>query len=199
LPDTIENELRKKYRVDEYFYPKIDMTTDFPNGLLGEIEKTRQLLENNGFSATVGNIHKIMDFKRKLFSKYENEAEGKQALHEYADLVKQKQPVGSFGPIDYYLIVGVVGVLLYVIGKFSGSFLEEAGKIAAQRLLNNDETERRLQEELKIDKDEYNIFSNQSIIIINKNSANVDKLMKTLQKHKKTNVKAKTRKKRQKR
>jgi hypothetical protein len=107
--------------------------------------------------------------------------------------------VGSFGPIDYYLIVGVVGVLLYVIGKFSGSFLEEAGKIAAQRLLNNDETERRLQEELKIDKDEYNIFSNQSIIIINKNSANVDKLMKTLQKHKKTNVKAKTRKKRQKR
>lgn len=194
MPNAIENELRKKYKVDEYFYPKIDMTTDFPKGLLGEIVKTRQLLENNGFSATAENIYNIMDFKRKLLSIYENEAEEKQVLNDYANVIKQKQPVGSIVPIDYYLIVGVVGVLLYVIGKFGGSFLEEAGKIAAQKLLNKDETKKRLQKELKIDKGEYNIFSNQSIVIINKNNADINELVKALQKHKKRDVKAKARK-----
>jgi hypothetical protein len=190
LLDNIENELRKKYEVDEYFYPKVDMAVDFPKGLYSEIQKIAKLLKNNGFAVTTENIYTLMDFKRKLLEKYSNESERKKVLKNYTNLIKQKQPVGSVFGIEYYLVVGIIGVLVYVLGKFVGSFSEEAGKIAAQKLLNGEKTQKDIQEELKIDKDEYNIFSNQSILIINKNDANFALLTKNLQKSSKDNVTA---------
>ena len=190
MPDAVEDELRKKYKVDECFYPKIDLTVDFPKGLQGEIKKIMQILKSNGFPATTENVYTLMDLKKKLLQKYSNEAEGKQALEDYANLVKQKQPVGSVVPIDYYLVAGIIGVLLYAIGKFGGSFLEEAGKITAKRLLKKTETKKHLISKLKIDKNEYNLFAQQIIVIIDKNGADVTELMNSLQKTRKVNAKS---------
>jgi hypothetical protein len=190
LPNTVEDELRKKYKMDECFYPKLDMTVDFPKGLRGEIEKTIQILKNNGFPATTENVYNLMNFKRKLLQKYNNEAEGKKALDDYASLIKQKQPVGSVVPVDYYLVAGIIAVLLYALGKFGGSFLNEAGKIAAKKLLKKNETKKHLQSELKIDKNEYNLFAQQIVVIINKNGADLTELVSGLQKTKEVNAKS---------
>jgi hypothetical protein len=98
--------------------------------------------------------------------------------------------VGSAVPIDYYLIAGIIGVLVFIIEKVAGGFLEETGKIAAQKMLNKDDTRKELQKQMKIDKNEYNIISNQSIIIITKNSGEVDDLAKNLRKNKRNRKKA---------
>ncbi len=182
MSKTVKNELRKKHQVDEYFYPKVDMDVDLPKGLQGEIEKTILLLENNGFSATSENVFQIMTLKKNLITKYSSGTTEKQVLEDYATLLKQRQPIGSVGPIDYYLVAGIVAVLMYIFGKFGGSFLEEAGKIAAKKFLKKNETKKQLQKELKIDQKEYNLFANQIIIIIDKKPSEVSEILNTLEK-----------------
>ncbi len=190
MSDTVKEELRRKYKVDASFYPKLDMDVDFPKGLQGEVEKTMQVLKNNGFPDTSENVYHLMEFKKKLLKKYSNEGEEKQAVEDYTNLLKQKEPIGSVVPIDYYLVAGIIGLLVYVAGKFGGSFLDEAGKITAQKLLNKGETKKQLQKEMRIDKNEYNLFANQIIVIIDKNSADLSELMSNLQKNKKANSKS---------
>jgi hypothetical protein len=190
LSENIKEELGRKYKVDASFYPKLDMDVDFPKGLQGEVEKIMQILKNNGFPATSENVYHNMEFKKKLLKKYSGEGEEKQVVEDYTNLLKQKQPVGSVVPIDYYLVAGLIGLLIYVGGKFGGSFLDEAGKITAQKLLNKGETKKHLQKEMRIDKNEYNLFANQIVVIIDKNGADLSELMNNLQKTKKVNAKS---------
>lgn len=190
MSDNIKEELRRKYKVDASFYPKLDMDVDFPKGLQGEVEKNMQVLKNNGFPSTSENVYHLMEFKKKLLKKYSNEGEEKQVVEDYTNLLKQKQPVGSIVPIDYYLVAGLIGLLVYVAGKFGSSFLDEAGKITAQKLLNKGETKKHLQKEMRIDKNEYNLFANQIILIIDKNGADLSELMNNLKKTKKVNAKS---------
>jgi hypothetical protein len=188
LSKTVKDELRKKHRVDEYFYPKVDMDVDLPKGLQGEIEKTILLLENNGFPATSENVYQIMTLKKNLITKYSSGTAEKQVLEDYATLLKQKQPIGSVGPIDYYIVVGIVAILMYTFGKFGGSFLEEAGKITAKKFLKKNETKKQLQKELKIDQKEYNLFANQIIIIIDKKPSDISEILNTLEKTRKNST-----------
>jgi hypothetical protein len=65
LSDGIEAELRKRYKVDESFYPKLDMIIDFPKGLHSEIERTMEVLKLNGFAVTAENVYSIKRSQRK--------------------------------------------------------------------------------------------------------------------------------------
>jgi hypothetical protein len=106
------------------------MDVDFPKGLQGEVEKTILVLKNNGFPATSENVYHLMEFKKKLLKKYNNEGEEKQTVEAYTSLLKQKEPVGSVVPIDYYLVAGIIGLLVYVGG---GESLEEASLMKPEK------------------------------------------------------------------
>jgi len=156
--------LKEKYKVDEYFYPKISMDIDLAKGLKGEINDIIKVLQENGFEATSENVFRIMDFKRKLLARYSETTEGKKITAEYRRmLLEEIKPTGIAIPIELVLVNGLLALLLYVIAHFAGSFADESGKIMAQRLLKKD---KECSKQLNMDIREYSFFKNETTAFI---------------------------------
>jgi len=164
LVKDIALNLREKHKVDEYFYPKISMDIDIPNGLEGEIANITKVLQENGFEATSKHVFPIMDFKRKLLVRYGETTEGKRAAAEYRRmLLEEIKPTGITIPIDLILVNGLLALLLYVIARFAGSFADESGKLMARRLLEKDKERSK---QLNLDIREYRFLKNEATILI---------------------------------
>lgn len=164
--------------MDEYFYPTISMEIDIPDGLIGEIREINRLLRKNGFRVTTENVFSVMKFKKSLLKRYNETAEGKRSKAEYSRIILEEiKPTGITIPIDLMLVNGVVLLLLFVAYRFLGSFVDEAGKIAARKLLGD---EKKLSKEHNITIKEYKFLRNQAIIFIEKGN-DLDFLIKNLQ------------------
>lgn len=164
LVNDIASDLREKRKVDEYFYPKISMDIDIPNGLEGEIADITKVLQENGFEATIENVFRVMDFKRELLTRYGETTEGKKTTAEYRRmLLEEIKPTGIAIPIELVLVNGLLALLLYVIARFAGSFADESGKIMAQRLLKKD---KECSKQLNMDIREYSFFKNETAVFI---------------------------------
>jgi len=160
----IVSDLREKHEVDEYFYPKISMDTDIPNGLEGEITDITKVLQENGFEVTIENVFRFMDFKRRLLERYYETTNGRKTAAEYRRmLLEEIRPTGITIPIELVLVNGLLALLLYAIARFAGSFADESGKIAAQRLLGKDEAGSK---QLNMDIREYRFLKNETTVFI---------------------------------
>lgn len=185
MPTSIEDinlELRNKHTVDEFFYPDISMNIEIPNGLKGEVMENTKLLEMNGFEITAENVFIIMKSKRQLLLQYKRSKKGKKILEDYRQLLmKAVKPVGTTMPTDLMFVTALLGLLAYIVARFAGSFADEAGKILARRLLEN---EKKMAREQNVTTDEYRFIKNQAIILI-QNSRIVNSLSRQLKKEKK--------------
>jgi hypothetical protein len=179
--EDICSELRKRHKVDEFFYPDLSMDIEVPNGLNGEVTENIKILQKNGFGATAENIFLIMELKRQLLIKYRNTKKGKKVLEDYRQLLmKAVKPVGTTIPTDFMFVTILIGLLSYVVARFAGSFADETGKIMARRLLEND---KKLSKEHNLTINEYEFLKNQAIILI-QNGRVVNTLSKQLKKKK---------------
>jgi len=177
----IAEHLKSRRGVDEFFYPNISMDLDLPNGLEGEIGEIAELLEQNGFEVMTENVLEVMEFKRELVLRYTGTSKGQLVLQEYNDLLlKHVKPVGMSFPLELMFVTGLTTLVLFVGARFLGSFADEAGKIVARKLLDND---KKLSKEHNMTIKEYHFLKNQAVILI-ENGSNIDFLIKKLQKKK---------------
>ena len=137
--DVISFELKERYKIDEFFYPDISMNIQIPDGLKGEISEIIQLLKKNHFEVNSMNVYQVMQFKKKLLTEYRDNHERRKILEAYQELLEKKvKPVGSAIPLQLVLVDGLVIILLMVVARFGLSFADEAGKIAARKLLDKE-------------------------------------------------------------
>jgi hypothetical protein len=181
MSDDVAADLRRTYAINEYYYPNISMDIDLPQGFEGEISNISRILEKNGFAVTSKNIFQIMSFKKSLITKYGGKVEEK-VMTEYNDILREKEPVGSIVPPEYFLVSGLVAVFLFLLARFATSFADEAGKLLARKLFRKGEVRKQLLKELSINAREYNFFSNQIMVIINENDKSIEALRKGLKK-----------------
>lgn len=111
--DNTVEELRRKYIIDESFYPSMSMDVDLPNGLKGEVVSIRKSLEENGFSDETENIIQVMRLKKELLREYGSKAVLKDETAEYKNILGVKKPIGSTAPIEYILTSGLTAIVLY--------------------------------------------------------------------------------------
>jgi hypothetical protein len=136
ISNAISSELKKKYGVDEFFYPDISMNIQIPNGFEGEIFEIVQLLEKNHFEIDSMNVYHIMQLKKKFLGDYHKR---KKILEAYQKLLETKvRPIGMTIPLDLVFVNGLVIILLSIVARFGLSFADEAGKIAARKLLDDE-------------------------------------------------------------
>jgi len=174
-------ELREKYNVDEFFYPNISMDMEIPNGFEGEVSEIVKALTSYGYEISVANVFQVMALKKELFLKYTGSEKGKELLASYRDLLVTKvKPVGTTIPTDLIFINGLVLILLSVIARFGLSLADEAGKIVARKLLDNEEKQAKKH---NMNVDEYRFVKNEVVIWIEERNA-VISLIQKMQKRK---------------
>jgi hypothetical protein len=157
-------QLRKTHAVDEFFYPNISMDQEMPNGFEGEVSQVKNALSDAGFEASVTSIWRVMELKRTLLLKYNESEKGRRVLALYRKLLTTKvKPVGSAVPVDLLFVNGLVLILLYIVARFGTSFADEAGKIAARKLLGTDAKEARRH---KMNEDEYRLIRTEASLWI---------------------------------
>jgi len=184
--------LRRKYGVNEYFYPKISMDVDIPYGLEGEVNGIVESLKKAGFEINVENVFHVMQMKKKLLDRYRSSNEGKRAFQDYSKMISEYvKPVGVTIPTDLMFINLVVILLLYLAGRFLGSFLDEAGKIFARRMLIRNR--KKLSKELNITDIEYDFFEKQVIKLL-KDKTKIEVLVEDIKEIKSKRCVSKTRK-----
>jgi hypothetical protein len=157
MPKTIDEilfDVKTNHNIDQYFYPRISMETDLDRGLRGEVKTIVEMLEKNGFAASSENVANTMQLKKTLLEKYEMQE--RKTVDDYRKLLLEEvKPVGSAIGIELLLVNGIVILALYMLGRFAGSFADEAGKIAAKKLLEKDEKQAK---KLNMSTNEYRIF-----------------------------------------
>lgn len=137
--EVISSELKERYKIDEFFYPDISMNIQIPDGLKGEISEIIQLLKKNHFEVNSMNVYQVMQFKKKLLTEYRDNHKRRKVLEAYQELLEKKvKPVGSAIPLQLVLVDGLVIILLMIVARFGLSFADEAGKIAARKLLDKE-------------------------------------------------------------
>lgn len=141
------------------------MDVDIPYGLEGEVNGIVKSLRKAGFAINAENVFHVMQMKKKLLDKYRSSNEGKKAFQNYSEIVSEYvRPVGVTIPTDLIFINILVILLLYLTGKFLGSFLDEAGKIFARKVLIRNR--KKLSKELNITDIEYDFFEKQVIKLL---------------------------------
>jgi len=159
--EVISSELKGKYEVDEFFYPDISMNIQIPDGLKGEVSEIVRLLKKNHFEVSSFNVYKVMQLKKKLLTEYRDDSKRRKVLGAYQELLGKKiKPVGSTIPIELVLVDGLVVILLSIAARFGLSFADEAGKIAARRLL---EKEKKQAKRHNMTLEEYNFLKTEAV------------------------------------
>jgi hypothetical protein len=167
--ETISLDLREKYRVDEFFYPDISMSVQIPEGLKGEVFEITRILKKNRFEGESLNVYQVMQLKKKLLTEYMESSRRRKVIEAYQELLGKKiKPVGSTIPIEMILVNGLVVILLSMVARFGLSFMDEAGKIAARRLLNEEKKQAR-KHNMAIE--EYRFLKGEALVWINKGTA----------------------------
>jgi hypothetical protein len=167
--DAISSELRTRFGVNDFFYPKISMEIDVPGGLEGEITKIVDLLKRNGYAVTASNVFHVMTLKKQLLLRYKASKENELVLEDYDRLLLEKiKPIGISIPIDLVFVTGLTSLLIYLAARFGGSFMDEAGRIVARKLLEEKDG-KKTSKDLNLVIDEYNFLKNQVIILISDN------------------------------
>jgi len=178
LVNDIALDLKRRHKVDEYFYPKISMDIDIPNGLVGEVTEIIKVLKRNGFRVTTENVFRVMESKKSLLMRYDETVDAKNSKAKYNKMILEDiKPTGITLPVDLLFVNGIMILLLYVAARFVGSFADEAGKIAARKLLDD---EKKLSKEHNVTIKEYKFLKNQAVILIEKGEG-LDFLIKNLQ------------------
>ena len=110
-----------------------------PDGLEGEISDIARVLKESGLEVNTTNVLRLMELKKKLLIKYTSKAEREKVVTAYRELLATKiKPVGTALPLELILVDGVVVILLSVLGRFVMSFVDEAGKILARKVFDDD-------------------------------------------------------------
>ena len=182
MADAIVTELKKNHNVDEFFYPNISMNVDLPQGFEGELRNIESTLKKNGFAVNSETVFEVMNLKKHLLNRFSEIGERSEVAKEYKKMTREKETVGSIVPLDYFLVAGLVTVFLYFLKRFSGSFADEAGKLAARRLFGKDEDRRQLLREVKINKEEYNLITNEILVIVEEDNRAIEVVRKSLKK-----------------
>ena len=178
LVKDIPLDLKRRFKVDEYFYPTISMDIDIPNGLVGEVTEIGKVLKRNGFRVTTENVFRVMELKKSLLMRYDETVERKKSKAKYRKMILEDiKPTGITLPIDLLFVNGIMILLLYVAARFVGSFADEAGKIAARKLLDD---EKKLSKEHNVTIKEYKFLKNKAVILIEKGNG-LGFLIKNLQ------------------
>jgi hypothetical protein len=160
----IVKDLKQTYKMDSGYYPKISMETDLEKGFEGEVKNVISQLRSNCFDVSSENVFLVMEFKKMLLEKYYG-IKGKKTTEEYRRLiVEDLRSVGSPASIEFLLVSGIVLLILYMGGRFLGSFADEMGKIAPQKLLNDDE--KKNSAKLNIDVKEYRIIAREVNLVM---------------------------------
>lgn len=161
--NQIVSELVKVYKVEDTYYPKFSIETDIEGGLNGEAKIIVNGLSECGFDISTENVFKIMEIKRLLLSRYLLDKDGIESKQKYTKLLLEEiKPVGSLLPIDFLLVNGVVAVTLYLVARFGGSFMDEAGKIAVRKFCES----KKAAKKLNMDVSEYNYFIGEIHLLI---------------------------------
>ena len=168
------------------------MDVDIPYGLEGEVDGIIESLRKAGFEINAENVFHVMQMKKKLLDKYRSSNEGKRAFQDYSEIISEYvKPVGVTIPTDLIFINIVVILLLYLAGRFLGSFLDEAGKIFARRMLIRNR--KKLSKELNITDIEYDFFEKQVIKLL-KDKTKIEVLVEDIKKIKKKRCVSETKK-----
>lgn len=177
VTDRIHLDLKKRYNVDEHFYPKISMDLDIPGGFRGEIADTIETLQKNGFHVSSESVFSIIELKKTLLGTYSETAKGKEKVLKYRKLLlEDMKSIGTGLPVEIILANGLVVVMLYLLARFTGSFVDEAGKIMARKLL---EGGKERSKKLNLDVREYSFLKEETMILV-KDGELLDSLRKRL-------------------
>jgi hypothetical protein len=158
--------LRTKYQVnDAHIYPNMSIDVDILFGLEGEVKRISELLNTMGFEANAENIFHVMQMKSKLLIGYQSANQGKVVLLQFGKIVSEDvKPVGITIPTDLLFVTGLTAVLLYLAGRFVGSFLDEAGKIFARELLIKNR--KKIPKKLNLTELEYYFLEKQTVQLL---------------------------------
>jgi hypothetical protein len=163
----ITSKLRSKYKVDEFFYPDISMSTQIPDGLEGEVADILELLTENEFEASAENVLRVVQLKKELLTEYCSEPE-KKTLSKYQELLATKvKPVGSAIPIDLIFVDGLVLIALSMLAKFGYSFAAESGKLLARKVFRNNKMDSK---KLKMTEAEYQFLKPEVVVVMGSHS-----------------------------
>lgn len=158
------------------------MEIDIPGGLEGEVSKIVELLKRNGYTITASNVFYVMALKKQLLLRYRASKENELILRDYNKLLLEKiKPIGISIPIDLVFVTGLTSLLVYLAARFGGSFVDEAGRIMARKLLE-DKNNEKMSKDLNLVINEYNFLKNQVIVLISDNE--IAKVTKELKKSK---------------
>lgn len=184
----ILNELKAKYKVDEFFYPNISMNIQVPGGLEGEISDISRVLKSSGFEITATNVLQVMELKKKLLTKYTSEAERQKILADYQELLATRvKPVGTVLPLELILVNGLVIILLSMVAKFGLSFADEAGKILARKVFDEDKKQSK---KLNMTEDEYRFLKTEAKVWIDTEGNKLVEIKKSSRVRKKSKSKS---------
>ena len=140
------------------------MDIDIPNGREGEINGIMMALQENELEISEENVFQIMKFKKELLVNYIETPKGKETIAEYRRLLLEEiRPTGITVPIEFLLVNGLLVLLLYMIGRFAGSFADESGKLLARRLLEKD---KECSKTLNMNIEEYRILRKEATALI---------------------------------
>jgi hypothetical protein len=184
----ILNEIKAKHKVDEFFYPNISMNIQVPGGLEGEISDIAQVLKSSDFEVTATNVLQVMELKKKLLTKYTSEAERQKILTDYQELLATKvKPVGTVLPLELILVNGLVIILLSMVAKFGLSFADEAGKILARKVFDEDKKQ---SEKLNMTEDEYRFLKTEAKVWVDTEGNKLVEIKKSTRVRKKSKSKS---------
>lgn len=154
--------LRTKYKVNDFVYPNMSMDIDIPFGLEGEVKRIVELLNNAGFAGNAEIVFRVIRMKSKLLIDYRSTSQGKIVLLRFGEIVSEHvKPVGVTIPTDFLFVTGLTAVLIYLAGRFIGSFLDEAGKILARKLLT--QNRKKISEKSNLTDFEYDFIEEQVV------------------------------------
>lgn len=166
--DKIISELKKKYNITGDYYPGISMEADFEKGFEGEVSRIIENLASNNFEASSQNVAQIMLIKKTFLENYRTQ--GNVAVEKYQKLlVEDVMPIGCATETVFLFVNGLTIVLIYLLGRFAGSFADEAGKQAAKKILNKN---KKSEKSINIGEEEYKIFANEVNLLINRGEIN---------------------------
>jgi hypothetical protein len=127
--------LERQYLITDDFYPGCSLHLQIAGGLTGDVVRNLEILHRLGASLRVVDVFSLMQAKRLLVRRYSTKRT--KSVEQFGNILLKVKPIGGVSPLDYELAnIILTALVVYGVSKFTGSFLSEAGKIAAQKLFN---------------------------------------------------------------
>jgi hypothetical protein len=109
-------------------------------------------------------------------------------LTDYQELLATKvKPVGTVLPLELILVNGLVIILLSMVAKFGLSFADEAGKILARKVFDEDKKQ---SEKLNMTEDEYRFLKTEAKVWVDTEGNKLVEIKKSTRVRKKSKSKS---------